>query len=200
MPPSGGWWVSQFPTSQQINDLEPTFRSHVLSFVQALTKAQAHVKVTATRRPRKRAYLMHYSWCIVHAWQGCNPSNVPAYEPSPPGEGGIDIQWLHTNSAGLPDIPASKAAAQQMVSLYQMNHLHTPPALNSLHIQGKAIDMAIGWQGTLKILDAHQKSVDIASEPRDGTNPDLIKVGATYQVFHFINVQKDPPHWSVNGH
>ena len=130
MRPSGGWWVSQFPTSKEIQDLEPTFRSHVMRFVRALTAAHAHVRVTATRRPSKRAYLMHYSWCIVHAYQGCNPSNVPEYKPSAPGEVGIDIQWLHTTAAGQPDMAASKAAAQEMVSLYQMNHLHTPPALN----------------------------------------------------------------------
>src|SRR5215470_10535226 len=120
---------------------------------------------------------------------------MPAYQPNPAGEGGIDIQWVHTNVSGAPDASASKAAAQEMVALYHMNHLHTPPALNSLHIQGKAIDMDISWHGTLTILDANQKSVSITSMPRDGTNPDLIKVGATYHVIHLFDVQKDKPHW-----
>jgi hypothetical protein len=143
---------------------------------------------------------MHYSWCIVHNWKGCDPSNIPPYQPVIPGECGIDIQWLHKTANCLRNVAASKGAAHHMVNLYQMSHLHTPPALNSLHIQGKAIDMTIEWHGVLRIMDAQQKTIDIASEPRDGTNPDLIKVGATYHVFHLLNIQKDPPHWSVNGH
>jgi hypothetical protein len=37
----------------------------------------------------------------------------------------------------------------------------------------------------------------IASGPRDGSNPELIKVGATFGVMKLVS---DPPHWSDDGH
>jgi len=203
---SGPWWVSQFPTSNKLTDLEPAFQQKVLRFVHALRTAHAHVQISATRRPRKRAYLMHYSWCIWKHWHGITPANVPEYHPKVPSEGTIDIQWLHRTAAGQPDLPSSRSAAQQMVHLYDMMRLHIPPAFDlrgvhdSHHIQGKALDMTVSWHGGLKIAAPDGKIVEISSEPRDSTNADLIKVGAGYGVIHFLTVQKDPPHWSVDGH
>jgi hypothetical protein len=37
----------------------------------------------------------------------------------------------------------------------------------------------------------------ITGGPRDGSNPELIKVGATFGVMKLVS---DPPHWSDDGH
>jgi hypothetical protein len=72
-----------------------------------------------------------------------------------------------------------------------------PAALVSRHTQRRAIDMTIGWQGTLKITDFDGVAHSIASSPRDGSNPELIAVGKTFGV---IKLPSDPPHWSDDGH
>jgi hypothetical protein len=200
MPQSGVSWVTQFPTSTRVNDLEHLFRSRVAGFLDALTAARARVQITATLRPPQRAYLMHYAWCIARQWQGTNPATVPRYQPYAGHMTTVDIQWLHRNSAGQPDIPASRNAAQRMVQAFGIIHLGVPPALNSLHIRGQAIDMLISWHSQLSVIDAHGHIVQIDSAPRDGTNAELIRVGASYGVIHLINVHHDPPHWSINGH
>ena len=181
-----------------MDDLDPAFKPLVTAFLDALTAASATVQIAATLRPPQRAYLMHYSWCIVK--QALDPASIPAYQPQPTGPDPVDIQWLHTDADGNPDLPASRAAAQQMVQAYGMTALNIAPALASRHITGQAIDMHIAWTGSLTIQDANGNTVVISSTPRDGTNPDLIKVGATYGVIHLIVVEKDPPHWSTDGH
>lgn len=149
---SGKAWVRKFPTSKRVDDLEPIFRSSVKRFLGALADADVAITISATRRPRQRAYL------------------------------------------------ASLAAAREMVSGYQIGTLRVAPSLTSLHMEGQAIDMTLRWDGEINIEDAAGKTVTIRSLPRSGINPDLIKVGATYGVRHLIAVNKDPPHWSVNGH
>lgn len=196
MPLSGPWWVSQYPGSKNLMDLAPTFRSHVVRFISVLTQGGAEVDVTATRRPKKRAFLMHWSWCIVNRWHGAVPTTVPAYI----GDGGIDIQWVHRNAQGAPDMPASLRAARQMVHGFQIQNLGTPPALNSLHVQGHAIDMRITWRGTLTLDDPPRAPVVIDTTPRDSTNAQLIAAAATYHVRHFVSVHKDAVHWSTTGH
>jgi hypothetical protein len=57
--------------------------------------------------------------------------------------------------------------------------------------------MTIGWQGTLNIRDFDGKLHHISSTPRDGSNPELMAVGATFGV---IKLPTDPPHWSDDGH
>ena len=42
-------------------------------------------------------------------------------------------------------------------------------------------------------------TVEIASGPRDGMNPELAKVGASYGVIKFYGGAVDRPHWSTNG-
>lgn len=194
---SGKSWISQFPTSNKVSDLERSFRAHVEQFLRALDASGARYRVSATMRPRQRAYLMHYAWCI---WKRTvEPADVPAFKPKD-GEAAVDIDWVHRTAQGAPDLGASRRAAEEMAMAYGLAGLKVAPALNSLHIQGKAIDMSISWTGDLTIKDATGKDVTIKGLPRDGANPDLIRVGATYHVIHLINVHKDPPHWSVNGH
>jgi hypothetical protein len=182
--PSGKPWVKKFPGSNRIDDLEEGFREKAKAFLKAATDGGAEVKIASTRRPRERAYLMHWSWMIVNRDQ--DAKKIPAMK-------GVDIDWWHGDQA------ASVKKAQEMVDGYGMRNLKVPPALSSRHIEGKAIDMQIVWSGDLKIKKSDGSTVEIRSTPRDNTNPDLIAVGATYGVIHFTDVPKDRVHWSTDG-
>ena len=185
MPVSGLDWVHQFPTSSSPDDLAEPFRSAAKSFLAALSDAGAAVSIADTLRPPQRVYLMHWSFLIANAT--VNPAKVPLMT-------GVDIQWVHTDTAGNPDPVASKSAAQSMVKAYGIVFT---PAVTSRHTQGLAIDMNISWTGNLTIQDASDTAVTITSVPRNGANPDLHKLGATYGVIKLIT---DPPHWSSDGH
>jgi hypothetical protein len=127
---------------------------------------------------------MHWAWKIAK-------ENYDARKVSP--KSGVNIEWWHGDQA------RSKAAAEDMVDGYEINNLNVAPSLTSRHIEGKAIDMSISWQGDLKIKNEDGTGVTIKSTPRDGSNTDLIKVGKTYGVIHFTDVTKDVPHWSTDG-
>lgn len=181
---SGAAWVRRFPGSTSVNDLELAFRANVSRFLSALQTAGATLRITSTFRPPERAYMMHFAWKIVRGLIA--PKDVP---PKP----GVAIIWDHG------DFAASKRGAQEMVDGFGLGHLNVAPALNSRHTERKAIDVKIAWNGTLTIRRADGQSVTIPSEPRNGINPDLMKVGATYNVIHFHNPPKDVPHWSTDG-
>ncbi len=181
---SGKAWVLKFPGSSSPNDLEPAFRNNVNKFLAALKQAGAAIRITSTFRPPERAYLMHWSWKIVRGQVA--PKDVPPRD-------GVAIIWNHG------DDEASKRGAQEMVNDFGIGGLNVPPALNSRHIERKAIDVKISWNGALNIRRADGQPMTITSEPRNEINPDLIKVGATYNVIHFLNPLKDKPHWSTDG-
>ena len=63
---SGPAWVSRYPTSRSIDDLEAGFRSKVRNFIGSIEAAGGQVSISATRRPAERAYLMHYAWKIAN--------------------------------------------------------------------------------------------------------------------------------------
>ncbi len=178
--PSGVAWVARFPTSQSTDDLTPVFREEVNRFIAALKAANASVRISETYRSRERAYLMHYAYGIAR--ENFSPARVPALE-------GVNICWLHRDAEGNPDLPASKKAAEQMVKAY---NIAFKPTLDSDHIERRAIDMTITWQGDLKIMDGTGRLVVIKSEPRNGNNAELHKVGATYGLTKQVS---DPPHW-----
>jgi len=182
--PSGRAWTSKFPTSRKIGDLKGGFAGGVRKFVDAMEKGGATVDVEATFRPPQRAYLMHYAYLIAH---GADPAKVPAMS-------GVDIDWVHKDKSGAPDPRASRKAAQEMVSAYDIAY---EPALKSRHTEGLAIDMTISWSGDLKIVAADGKELSIATRPRDGGNKELQAVGAGYGV---VKLKSDPPHWSSDGH
>ncbi len=182
-PPLSGadWWnanQAKYPNSAAVADLIQPFRDNVTAFLKALKDAGATVAISSTRRNATRAHLMHYSWCVAKG------SVAPGKVPILPG---LAIVWDHG------DLAKSRAAAQQMVALFQVAF---EPSLTSRHIEGRAIDMTIGWTGTLKLKDKQGKPREIAA-PRSGdTNPDLHKVGASYGL---IKLLSDPPHWSDDG-
>lgn len=185
MPLSGPAWVQQFPTSRSVDDLVDPFRTNVQNFLAALSDAGAAVSIADTLRPPQRLFLMHY--CFQVAKSVLAPAQVPAIS-------NVDINWLHTDDDGNPNLAASVAAAAQMVAGYGIVYA---PALNSLHALGEAIDMDISWSGNLTIANADGSTTVITSAPHNGQNPDLHKVGATYSV---IKLLSDPPHWSLTGH
>jgi len=181
---SGVVWVSRFPDAKTTNELAGTFRSGCQAFIAAMEAGGAHVEVSSTRRPKERAHLMHYAWRIHK--KTLNPQNVPSMA-------GVDIDWVHRRADGSINLTASRAAATAMVNAYDIAF---QPALKSLHIDGKAIDMTISWSGSLSVADKSGKAVKIASTPRNGMNSDLRKVGASYGVKKHPS---DRPHWSTTG-
>jgi hypothetical protein len=182
---SGPDWVKRFAGSRSIKDLRDGFRASVQRFVAAMTAAGADVKVAATLRPPERAYLMHWSWHI--ALRSYDARIIPPLV-------GVDIDWWHGDQG------TSENAALAMVKAYGTGVSKVPPAIASRHTEGKAVDMRIAWEGALAIVAADGKTATIKSLPRDGTNKELISVGASYGVVHFKNALRDPPHWSTDGH
>lgn len=175
------WWhanQSKFPNSSRVDDLEAGFRGKLLDFLAALRAANASITIAATRRNKQRAYLMHHCFKIANGSE--HPANVP---PEP----GVNIVWDHS------DLAKSRQAARQMVQLFGIVF---QPSLNSLHISGLAVDIDISWPGLLS-LRAKGGQVFRIEAPRNGSNPVLHTVGASYGVFKLIS---DLPHWSVDGH
>jgi hypothetical protein len=183
--PSGIAWVERFPTSNSTATLISGFRQKCDAFLAALGDAGASVTVNATLRPPERAYLMHWSF-VIHTGE-VEPDDVPEHA-------GVEIEWVHRKPNGSPDLTASRAAAAAMVHGYDIAHR---PSLTSLHIFGKAIDMSIEWNGSLRIRKKDGIRKAIGSQPRNGLNHDLWAVGATYGV---LKLPSDPPHWSSTGH
>ena len=182
---SGSDWASKFPTSKDVADLVSPFREDVEQFLDALKTAGADVSISATYRPKERAYLMYYAFSIAR--DGFNPANVPPMA-------GVDIDWVHRNANGRVDLVASRNAAESMVEAYGIVYR---PALASKHSERLAIDMTISWSGTLNIKNARGKTVAISSTPRSGQNGQLHAVGQSYGVIKLVS---DPPHWSDDGH
>jgi hypothetical protein len=183
---SGSQWVSKFPTSASIEDLSDPFRGNARRFIAALRQAQASVVIADTLRRPERAYLMHFAFAIAR--ESADPSAVPAMP-------GVDIQWVHPDAEGQPDLAASRAAAEQMVQGYGIVF---KPALTSRHTEGEAIDMTITWQNDLVIATGDGANATISSSPRNGAgNADLHQVGISFGV---IKLLSDPPHWSSDGH
>ncbi|MES2442603.1 MAG: peptidoglycan-binding domain-containing protein [Pseudomonadota bacterium] len=176
------WWQANqasFPNSDKIADLAAPFRDNAAKFVKALTDAGASVTISATLRNATRARLMRNCWDVANGIVA--PKDVAAIP-------GVAINWDHGILAN------SKKAAQDMVNLIS---IAVQPALNSLHITGKAIDMTIEWTGTLKIKDATGATKNLGAPRTGADNTGLHAVGATYKLFKLVS---DRPHWSENGH
>lgn len=179
---SGAAWFraneARFPNSDRVSDLAPAFATQTNAFLAALRTAGATVRVSSTLRNRNRAWIMHYAWQIAKG-----EIEAGAVPPNPE----VDILWDHG------DLKASRRAANAMVGLFGIRF---KPSLTSNHIEGTAIDMTIGWDQPMNILDAAGRSHRI-DQPRSGnTNTDLHAVGATYGLHKLAS---DPPHWSANG-
>ena len=179
---SGASWVAKFPTSIKTTDLKEPFRSQFGAFMRAMKEAGIVVKITASLRPKQRAYMMHYSWMIVRG--KIAPADVPSMA-------GVDIVWNHPNA---------KQGAQEMVDGYGIGGLGVAPSLNSRHIEGRAVDAVLSWTGDIHLKTHDGLLMAIVGEPRNSTHPDVIAVGATYGVIHFKPAASDKVHWSDDGH
>jgi hypothetical protein len=185
---SGPEWVREFPGSRSLDDLVDPFKSAAKAFVAALLDSGCSVTISSTLRPPERAYLMRFSTAIAR--NVMMPEDVPA-NPK------VNIEWVH-RTGGQIDHPKSRSAAVQMVQGYGIDPSSPLPAAASRHTEGNAIDMSISWTGVLLIRDARGREVRIPDSPRNGLNPQLHKVGATYKVIKALF--QDDPHWSNDGH
>ena len=177
---SGPQWCTRFPGSKSIDDLDPVWRGRLGAFLSALQKGGASIDVSATLRPPERAYLMHWCWMITNLSQ--SPAAVPPLAD-------LAIDWTHGG-----DSRAARAAAEAMVQGYELQFL---PSLTSRHIEGRAVDMTIAWNGRLAIRDFDGNVHYILTAPHDGSNPELVKIGASFGVIKLVS---DGPHWSDDGH
>jgi hypothetical protein len=188
--PSGRDWVARHRGSNDLQDLRLPFRGYVEAFIGALRAAGATVLISATYRPPKRAYLMHWAWQI-NKNRVC-AKNVPAMD-------GVPISWKHYDKDEEYSDAQSVAAARDMVRGFQMERLGVAPSLKSRHTVGCGIDMTISWTGDLRIRDAYGELVEIDRLPRTGMNPQLHRVGASYGVIKYNRNGRDDPHWSDTG-
>jgi hypothetical protein len=177
---SGSHWVDNFPTSKLISDLASPFRQKVEAFQKSLIDAGCQVIVSATHRPKERAYLMHYAATIDR--KEIAPNYVPMMA-------GVDIEWVHYTNAG------SLQGAQDMVEAYGIGG--NPVALNSRHTQRLAIDWNVTWNGKINVKDAKGQIVTLSDPPNAALNQALWTIGSSYGVYKLSN---DPPHWSVDGY
>ena len=185
---SGKSWVAwanlHAKNSDSVDDLADPFKANAKAFIKALEDAGAKVKVRATRRDAKRAYLFHWSWLI--ALGKSQPSAATAMA-------GVDIEWDHGDDA------QSKAGAQEMVDGFGLAvppKSTVAPALKSNHIAGKAIDMDITWSGDLKVKKKDGTVVNVPFMADPNHNTKLHAVGDSYGV---KKLKTDAPHWSHDG-
>lgn len=175
------WWnanQAKYPNSEKLTDLASPFRENAVAFIDAIKAAGGKVIVSATRRNRTRAHLMHYSWRVSRGEVA--PKDVPALA-------GLAIRWDHG------DLAKSRKGAREMSDLFGIAF---QPSLTSNHIDGRAVDMTINWTGTIDVKDKAGKKRSL-STPRTGdANPELHAIGATFGVRKLLS---DPPHWSDNG-
>ena len=169
---SGPAWVARFPTSRSTASLVEPFQSYVERFITALEREDCTVRISATRRPEARAWLMRWAWDVSRGLVA--PELVPA-------RSGIPIQWDHGFRA------ASVVAAAAMVKDYGLVHR---PSLTSRHIEGRAIDMDISCPWPLEVVDGSGRRLWVRN------SADLYEVGASYNVHKLVS---DPPHWSDDG-
>jgi len=187
---SGHRWVSQFRGENRLHDLRQPFRGHAEAFIGALRAAGATVRINATFRHPRRAYLMHWCWKISK--NRVSPKDVPAMD-------GVSISWKHYDKDDNYSNDQSIEAARAMVRAFQMERLGVAPSLVSRHTLGFGIDMTISWNGALIVPDAYGHVVKITSLPRTGMNRELHRVGASYGVIKYNRSGRDDPHWSDTG-
>lgn len=129
---AGVSWVALYPTSRFLDDLVEPFQTGVRHFLADLAARGCTVRVSATRRPSERAWLMHWAWWIARDMQPADmaPRTLPD---------GATIEW-------------TLDGAKEMVTAYGLAYR---PSLTSRHIQGRAIDMRVdGWTSSMADLYA----------------------------------------------
>ena len=166
--------------SKSVDDLEDLFKTKVNEFIKALEAAGANVDVVNTLRSEKRAYLFHWSWLI-------GLDKAKASEATERAD--VEIQWDHG------DEEQSKKGAKEMIDGFGLAvppNSTNAPALDSRHIEGKAIDMNITWTDTIKVKNKDGTETSVKFDANVNANTTLHGVGATYGV---IKLKRQPILW-----
>jgi hypothetical protein len=173
---SGSHWVAKFPTSKSLNTLKGNFKTNCIEFVKMLKKNGAIIKINATYRPKERAYLMHFSYKISAGL--ISPSKVPS-------EKGVNIIWNHGN------IIKSRKASSLMVSKYNIAY---PPARESKHTLGKAIDMSISSLPNSITFEINGEKISKKIGNKTASENEILwDIAKKY--YQVIKLPNDPPHW-----
>jgi len=185
---SGVYWVTwanaHAVDSKSVDDLDDLFKTKVNEFIKALEAAGANVDVVNTLRSEKRAYLFHWSWLI-------GLGKAKASEATERAD--VEIEWDHG------DEEKSKKGAKEMIDGFGLAvppKSTNAPALDSRHIEGKAIDMNITWKDTIKVKKKDGTEVSVKFDDDVNANTTLHGVGTSYGV---IKLKTDAPHWSTDG-
>ena|SRR5690348_1125398 len=185
---SGVYWVTwanvHAVDSKSVDDLDDLFKTKVNEFIKALEAAGASVDVVNTLRNDKRAYLFHWCWLIGLGKAKASEATEKA---------GVDIEWDHG------DEEKSKKGAREMIDGFGLAvppKSTNAPALDSRHIEGKAIDMNITWKDTIKVKKKDGTEVSVKFDEDVNANTTLHGVGTSYGV---IKLKTDAPHWSTDG-
>lgn len=179
--PAGPAWCDQYLPSTRIEDLIQPFQDGVQGFVGAMRDAGASVSIATTWRPAPRAYLMHWS-CLVAGYRDDKKIFHQISAADVPPMAGVNIDWTCGGDFG-----AARSAAVAMVKRYDIVY---PAALDSRHIERRAIDMTIHWQGSILVATRRGNRLPAAALT------DLVPIGATWGV---MKLASDPPHWSDDG-
>lgn len=180
--PSGAQWHSRFPDETTLDALAEPFKSNVEEFLNAINNAGGNIRITSVKRPKERAYLMHWSYQIKN--NSFPPQNVPNYDSI----GTVNIDWSHRDENGNIQLDKAIKGASDMNELYKSRF---QPSLTSNHTKGLAIDMYI--------TNIIGKTVKLRSGGPDklvSSQDDLWMIAKTYGV---IKHPTDKPHWSYNG-
>lgn len=180
---SGVAWCDKFPTSSSLEDLVEPFRTNAKNFITAMRAAKVSVVISATFRPSKRSYLMH--WAAEISRDKVKADKVPRYP-------GVNVDWVHRGADGKMDDAESKKAAKAMANKYGLGNNPVGLPDKSHHNSGLAVDMKITSFENKVIKDPDGKDVTVK------THEDLVALGEKYSVKWFGT--KDKPHWSTDGH
>jgi len=202
--PSGPQWRGRYNDSSRLNDLSDAYRPKVQNFLAALHQAGVTPSINQTLRAKETGYLMHYAW-LIHS-ENLDPNSIETFP-------GVNVCWMHYDDTGAQDRAAAKAAADAMVSAWDI--AYAPAWPTSMHFTGDAVDMSMSWTGDIYVKDASGTAVPVVGEPRTGGrskdeagnqlpsgdprrggHPMLVIIGGSYGV---IKLPSDPPHWSSNG-
>ena len=192
---SGKDWVKEYKDKASIEYLSSPFKENVKDFLKAIDeakkktpKAKITYHISSTRRPYERAVLMHYCHKVAHNIITPQQAQIETQKEN------IPIDWIHIDSSGNYSEKISREKALEMVRAYGIAY---PASLTSHHVKGNAIDITITWQSSFTIKDKAGKEYTIDTPRNGATNKILRAVGETYGVKRTL--EKDPPHWSLEG-
>lgn len=175
---SGADWLERnggrFLDSRDVGDLRPAFAANVAALLRALERAGAFVRIEATLRSARRAWLIASAGTIARS--GASARDVPS-DPE------IGIIWNHGED-GL-----SQDAAEAMVAVF--GEAKAAPA-GSPQLLGLAVEMDVRWFGTIGVRDAHGGQVRLDRPQNAVDHAALHRLARSYGV---VKAPGDPLLW-----